>query len=263
MALKPSNNIRTKLKEFVFQDAHRQLINPKITPYRQAWVEDFLGESRQLFGIMQLHPSVFGTFPRVDYVSSAITWQLNYRKIDYTCMPTRSELPGGTKKPWPQKGSGRARHGSVNSPIFLKGGWAKGPRGPVTAYKLMPHFTLVNALTSMFSIKLAQNDLKIVDTIENYSSDDPVQLEKSLEERGWGPSVLIVDKTDRFPTALVEATSSINHINLMSTVGINTLSLAKHETVVVTHDAIREIESRILYQLLRTDLCETKVKYRD
>lgn len=178
-------------------------------------------------------------------------------------MPTRNELPGGTRKPWPQKGTGRARHGSTNSPIFLRGGWAKGPRGPVTAFKLLRHFDLVNALTSMLTIKLAQDDLKIVDTIDSYTSEDPKELENHFEDRGWGPSVLIVDKRDEFPQPLREATATLNHVNLMSTVGVNTLSMAKHETMVVTYDALRELEYRLLHQLVRTDLNDTRCKYRE
>lgn len=257
------NTIRSKVKDFGAQLKHTHLYNPKITPPRQAWVENFVGSPRELYGIVDLHPRIFGVFPRMDFASTAIRWQMKYRNIDYVSMPTRNELPGGTKKPWPQKGTGRARHGSVNSPIFLKGGWARGPRGPVTGYRLERHFRLVHALTSMLTIKLAQDDIKIVDSIDNYLSDDPKELEQDLEDRGWGPSVLIVDKRDMFPQGLVSATSTIGHVNMMSTVGLNTLSMSKHETMVITFDALREIEDRLLHQLVRVDLSETREKYRE
>jgi large subunit ribosomal protein L4 len=242
---------------------HTHLFNPKISPPRQAWVENFIGGPRQLLGIVELHPRIFGVFPRMDFASRAIAWQKKYRNINYVCMPTRNELPGGTRKPWPQKGTGRARHGSVNSPIFLKGGWAHGPRGPTTQFRLEPHFNLVNGLTSMLTIKLAQDDMKIVDSIESSISGDSGELEKSLEERGWGPSVLIVDKGNKFPENIKQASDSLNHVNLMSTTGLNTLSMCKHETMVITLDAIREIEDKLLFQLVRVDLNNTHAKYRD
>uniref|UniRef100_A0A6G1SNE4 Large ribosomal subunit protein uL4m n=1 Tax=Aceria tosichella TaxID=561515 RepID=A0A6G1SNE4_9ACAR len=260
-----TNKITNKLlKDLVgSQLKYTHLFNPKISPPRQAWVENFIGGPRELLGIVELHPKVFGVFPRMDYVSSAIIWQKSYRNINYICMPTRNELPGGTKKPWPQKGTGRARHGSTNSPIFLKGGWVRGPRGPTTQFRLEPHFNLVNALTSMLTIKLAQDDIKIVDSIEAAISEDPEELEKSFEDRGWGPSVLIVDKRNTFPENITRASSSLGHVNLMSLVGLNTLSLCKHETLVITLEALREIEDKLLHQLVRTDLSETRVRYRE
>ena len=256
-------SIRTRLKDFSFQQAYKHMFNPKITPPRQAWLENFIGQPKELYGIIELHPSVFGVFPRIDFITRAILWQYEYRKVDYLSMPTRNELPGGTKKPWPQKGTGRARHGSVNSPIFLRGGWAHGPRGPKTGFTLIPHFHLVNALTCMLTVKLAQDDLRIVDTLESYSSNCPKELEERFAERGWGPSVLLVDLKEECNPALIEATKSINHVNLMTTVGLNTLSMAKHETMVITYDALREVENRLLHQLVRTDLAETRPKYRE
>lgn len=257
------NNIRTKIKELGSQLKHTHLYNPKISPARQTWVENFVGSPRELFGIIELHPRIFGVFPRLDYASKAVQWQKSYRSIDYVSMPTRNELPGGTRRPWPQKGTGRARHASVNSPIFLKGGWARGPRGPVTGYKLEPHFRLVHGLRSMLTIKLAQDDIKVVDSIDSYLSDNPKELEQDFEDRGWGPSVLIVDKRDIFPQNLVLATSSLNHVNMMSTVSLNVLSMCKHETMVITFEALREIEDRMLHQLVRVDLSETRPKYRE
>lgn len=246
------------------QLSNTHLFNPKITPPRQAWVESFVGSSTKdkLIGIVELHPRIFGVFPRIDHISSAVKWQMNYRKIDYTCMPTRNELPGGTRKPWPQKGTGRARHGSTNSPIWLKGGWAHGPRGPVTGFRLMKHANLVNALRSMLTVKLAQDDLKIVDTIDTFTSSDPEELEREFEKRGWGPSVLIIDNVDVFPEQLAQACSSINHVNLMPTYGLNTLSMCRHETMVITLAAIRNVEQKLLHQLVRVDLNETHAKYR-
>lgn len=246
------------------QLTHTHLFNPKITPPKQAWVESFveIDQKRRLLGLVELHPRIFSAFPRIDHISKAVKWQMKYRKIDYTCMPTRNELPGGTQKPWPQKGTGRARHGSVNSPIFTKGGWARGPRGPVTGFRLLPFFDLVNALRSMLTVKLAQDDLKIVDTIGTFTSNDPKELEEAFEQRGWGPSVLIIDDVDEFPEQLSQACSMINHVNLMPTYGLNTLSMCRHETMVITLNALRKVEQQLIFQLTRVDLQNVHNKYR-
>lgn len=262
MALAASNLGQRIAKGLDVPLKHTHLFNPKISPPRQAWVENFIDSPRKLLGIIELHPKVFGVFPRLDYVSSIVQWQKTYRDINYVCMPTRNELPGGTRRPWPQKGMGRARHASIRSPIFIRGGWARGPRGPTTSFTIKPHFNLVNALRSMLTIKLAQDDIKIVDSIET-SIANADELEKKFEERQWGPSALIVDKTDEFPQALVSATQSLGHVNLMSATGLNTLSMCKHESLIITLDALREIEDKLLFQLVRVDLDNTHVKYRD
>lgn len=65
-------------------------------------------------------------------------------------------MPGGGRKPWPQKGMGRARHGSIRSPLFKGGGVAHGPRSPATHFYMLPFYQRVLGLTSTLSIKLAQ-----------------------------------------------------------------------------------------------------------
>lgn len=69
---------------------------------------------------------------------------------------SRAEMRGGGRKPWPQKGLGRARHGSIRSPLFYKGGAAHGPRSPKTYFYMLPFHKRVLGLTSTLSIKLAQ-----------------------------------------------------------------------------------------------------------
>lgn len=248
------NQIRSVSTETGFQLKNTHLFNHKLTPPRQAWLETFIGQKSKKLEILELHPCVFGVFPRPDHITKAVQWQKNYRKVDYLSMPTRNELPGGTRKPWPQKGTGRARHGSVNSPIFLRGGWARGPRGPTTNFYVLPHGFMVSALQSCLTMKLAQDDLKIVGSIDDYQNTNPEKLDEEFDMRRWGPSVLIVDKRDIFPEALVEACKKRTHVNLMPTYGINALSLIKHETLVITHQALREVEDKLLYQQTRVDL---------
>lgn len=228
------------------------LFNPKLTPPKQAWVEEF--SQKQKVGIVDLHPCVFGVYPRPEWVSEVIHWQKEYRRINFISMPSRNELPGGTRRPWPQKGTGRARHKSVNSPLWMKGGWARGPRGPETRFRMLPDHVLTNAMASMLTIKLAQDDLVIVRSIKDFDSQDEKRLEELVENRNWGPSVLIVDKCDIFPENISVASENIRHINLMPTFGLNVLSMAKHETLILTLDALEDIEEKLLFQFMRVNL---------
>ncbi|KAH8855105.1 39S ribosomal protein L4, mitochondrial [Schistosoma japonicum] len=138
---------------------------------RLAWLETLkpLGLSQSsntqsLVGMVDLHPDIFAVFPRIDLVHKNLYWQAHYRLIDWRCITTRAELPYGTrKKPWPQKKTGKARHGNRRTHIWLTGGQCKGPRGPESFFYVLPYNERLAGLLSMLTIKHAQNDLHIVD----------------------------------------------------------------------------------------------------
>ncbi|RWS27204.1 mitochondrial ribosomal protein L4-like protein [Leptotrombidium deliense] len=233
---------------------HTDMYNKHLTPPREAWLLNFDSMESRKLNIIELHPEIFAAFPRVDVIHENIKWQTTYSKINWIWLRTRAELAGSNRKPWPQKGTGRARHGSTTAPQWIKGGWCHGPRGPTSNFYMLDFHVRVNGLISALSIKFAQNDLKIVDTLEKFPSDDPQFLSDMMDKREWGPSVLIVDKNDIFPRNIALAAENINHINLMPVYGLNVFSMMKHETLVLTLEAAEEIERKLLYQLTRTDL---------
>jgi len=102
-------------------------------------------------------------------------------------------MPGGGRKPWPQKGLGRARHGSVRSPLFIGGGKAHGPRAPKSYLYMLNFDTRLMGLTSALSVKLAQDDLHIIESLD-IPTDEQQYIEQLVETRNWGPSVLLVDE---------------------------------------------------------------------
>ena len=99
---------------------------------------------------------------------------------DYSFCRTRAEMPGGGRKPWPQKKSGRARHGSTRSPLWHCGGKAKGPRGPKSYFYLISPDMKSKGLKAVLSAKMAQDDLHIVDNFESLPSEDPKVLTEFL-----------------------------------------------------------------------------------
>lgn len=136
----------------------------------------------------------------------------------YAHTKTRAEVRGGGRKPWPQKGMGRARHGSIRSPLWRGGGVAHGPRSPTPHFYMLPFYTRVAGLTATLSVKLAQDDLHIVDELE-IPTPEPSYIEQLIEERNWGPSVLFIDSYDIMPTNITLATDQIKHVNLMPVYG--------------------------------------------
>ena len=113
---------------------------------------------------------------------------------------------------------GRARHGSIRSPLFKGGGVAHGPRSHTTYFYMLSFYSRVAGLTSALSVKLAQNDLHIVDDLE-IPTVEPSYLEDLVEERNWGPSVLFVDTNDMMPRNMTLASDQIKHYNLMPAYG--------------------------------------------
>ena len=160
---------------------------------RQAWIENVDSINEEKLGLIELHPDIFAAQPRVDVIQENIEWQRKYRYVSFAHSKSRAEVRGGGRKPWPQKGGGRARHGSIRSPLFQGGGVAHGPRSPTTHFYMLPFFKRVLGLTSTLSVKLAQDDLHIIKDVEIPSTDPEFMLEL-IKERNWGPSVLIIDK---------------------------------------------------------------------
>jgi len=224
---------------------------PRVT--REAWVEtlDITGDTN-VAGIIELHPDVFAKYPRLDIIQENAAWQQKYKMINTSHTKTRAEVRGGGRKPWRQKGSGRARHGSIRSPLWKGGGVAHGPRFGTTHFYMLPFATRVMGLTSTLSAKFAQDDIKIVESLD-MSSDESGYLEQLCEDKSWGPSVLFVDDTDIMPRNITLATDDVGHMNLMPVYGVNVHSMLKHETLVLTVAAAMKIQEKLLYHLNRKD----------
>ncbi|XP_050405149.2 39S ribosomal protein L4, mitochondrial [Patella vulgata] len=225
---------------------------------KQAWLESLETVEENNIGLIDLHPDVFGAFPRIDLIHQNIQWQRLYKKISYETLQTRAEKRGGGRKPWPQKGMGRARHGSIRSPLWKGGGKAFGPRGPQSYFYMLSNNLRVGGLCSTLSIKFAQNNLHIVDSLE-IPTDDPEYMEDLIDTRFWGFSVLFVDDTDIMPRNISLAVQDLPSFNLMPTYGLNVYSMLKHETLVLTLAAVEKLEEKLLYQLHRT---ERQAKFR-
>ncbi|CAH4037858.1 unnamed protein product [Pieris brassicae] len=221
---------------------------PQYTKPREVWIENVDTVEEKKLGLFELHPLVYAATPRIDIIQRNVIWQRKFRWVSWAHTKTRAEVRGGGKKPWPQKGQGRARHGSIRSPLFRGGGVAHGPRSGKTHFYMLPFHLRIHGLTSTLSAKLAQDDLHVVKDLE-LPSDEPEYLIDLIESRNWGPSVLIVDDTDYAPRNLTVASDSLPHVNIMPVYGLNVYSMLKHDTLILTQSAAEKIEERILHYL--------------
>jgi len=225
---------------------------------RQIWVESLSSKETTVTSIMDLHPEVWAVYPRIDIIHANLVWQSKYNVVNYNHVKNVREMIysyGGGAKPWPQKGTGRARAGSIRAPQFIDGGKVHGPRGPKSLYYMLPWHMRVYGLTHTLSVKVIQDDVHVVDNLE-LPTDDPEYLTDLVRSRGWSPSVLMVDTEDIFPTHITAVTEEIPHINIMPVYGLNVNSMLKHETLVLTKRAVEDLTAKLLYALHRQDCVE-------
>ncbi|XP_070712706.1 large ribosomal subunit protein uL4m [Pempheris klunzingeri] len=228
-----------------------------------AWVDTLERRDGEPLGLAQLHPDVFAVPPRLDILHHVETWQRNYKRISHANTKIRSEVRGGGRKPWRQKGSGRARHGSIRSPIWKGGGVSHGPRGPTSYYYMLPMKVRVQGLKVALSSKLAQDYLYIVDSL-NIPTPDSQYLVDLIKHRRWGESVLIVDVGEEFPENILQATESLKTVNIIPAIGLNVHSMLKHEAVVLTLDTVKFLEEKLLWHDQRyTPLHPFRLPYSD
>ncbi|EEC01010.1 ribosomal protein L4, putative, partial [Ixodes scapularis] len=219
---------------------------PKFTQCREAWVENLDTVESEKLGLVPLHPKIFAGFPRIDTLHWNIHWQKNYQRVDWATAQTRAERRGGGRKPWPQKGTGRARHGSIRAPQWKGGGVSMGPRGPRTYFYMLPFFRRVEGLITALSVKFAQ----VTEMLCTFLCTSRATSHSS--RFGWH----CFRSTDYVPKNIAVACDQIKHMNIMPVYGLNVHSMLKYDTLVLTLSAAEEIEAKLLYQLNRTDIRE-------
>jgi len=226
---------------------------------REGWIENLNTiENDNTNELMKLHPDVWAIRPRLDIIHRNLEWQKWYKRIDWEYVKDRYEMDYfQNRRPWPQKGSGRARHSTVNSPIWIQGGKAHGNKGPRSYFHMLSYQLRVWGLIHTLSAKFAQDDVKFVQNLE-IPSDKPEYIEDLIDKRGWAMSTLFVDKSDVFPTNLTAATMSVLHVNMMPAYGLNVHDMIKHKNLVLTKAAVEHIEERLLFAQRRIDTREKR-----
>ena len=208
---------------------------------KQVWLKSL--ETGEKLAIVELHDFVFGVRPRIDIIHRVVVWQRAKIRAGTAKVKDRSEGRGGGKKPWRQKGLGKARHGSIRSPIWRGGGVVHGPRGPVSYDYTLPKKIRRLGLRSALSVKLSQGDLHIVDSLQ-LSSHKTKDFLALLEKRNW-KSVLFVDGGD-VDESMCRASANLQAVDILPSRGLNVYSILLRNTLVLTLGAVRMLEERLL-----------------
>lgn len=142
-------------------------------------------------GTVDLNPVVFGVEPNPDVMHQVVTAQLAARRAGTHSTKTRAEVRGGGRKPWRQKGLGRARHGSIRSPQWAGGGVAHGPK-PRDYSQRTPKKMRRLALRSALSIRAAEGQIKVVDSFDAWDTPKTKNAAALLDAMGATGKVLLI-----------------------------------------------------------------------
>ena len=189
-------------------------------------------------GDVELKEEIFGIIPNEDVVHSVVVNYLANQRQGTQSTKTRSEVSGGGKKPWRQKGTGRARKGSIRAPQWIKGGIALGPKPRSYSYRINKKEKRL-AVKSVLSSKVAENELVVLDKLEmnEVKTKNMVKVLNNLKLEG---KVLIVlpEKNENVQLS----SRNIEGVKTSLVNNMNAYELLKYNKLVVTLDTVKKIE---------------------
>jgi len=167
----------------------------------------------------------------------AVVSQLARRRQGTHDTKTRSEVRGGGRKPWRQKGTGRARHGTIRSPIWRGGGVVFGPHPRDYSYKL-PKKVRRLALKSALSAKVNSGDIVVLDELrlEYPKTGEMVKILKNLKA---DDALLVIAEWNE---AVAKSARNIPNIKSLEASGLNVYDILAYDKLVITKDAVARVE---------------------
>ena len=191
-------------------------------------------------GSVELGDNIFGLDPRVDILHRVVRWQRNRAQSGTHKVKTRSETSYSKKKIYRQKGTGGARHGDRNAPIFRKGGVYKGPTPRSHGHDL-PKKVRTLGLKHALSAKAKEGSLVILDKAT--SSGKTAELAKQVKNLGW-KRALVIDGAE-VNGEFAQAARNIEGLDILPTIGANVYDILKRDTLVLTKAGVEALEARL------------------
>ena len=192
-------------------------------------------------GEIDLSESVFGLPARADLLARVVRWQLARRQQGTHDTKEIGEISGGGRKPRPQKGSGRSRHGSTRSPQWRKGAVIFGPTPRSHAHEL-PKKVRALGLRTALSSKLSEGKLLVLDRA---SLDAPKTKDVANRFKALGlASALIIDG-EAVDANFAKAARNLPGIDVLPQQGANVYDILRRDVLVLTRAAIEKLEARL------------------
>jgi large subunit ribosomal protein L4 len=187
---------------------------------------------------LELNEAVFGIEPNEAVVHSVLVNFLANQRQGTQSTKTRSEVSGGGRKPWRQKGTGRARQGSIRAPQWIKGGIALGPKPRSYKYTVNKKERQL-AVKSVLSSKVLENELVVVDSLplNDIKTKEMVKALSNLKVEGKA-LIMLPEKNEN----VQKSARNIEGVKTTLVETINVYDLLKYNKLVVTEDTVKKLE---------------------
>ena len=196
-------------------------------------------------GEMELPEAIFGLKVKPEVVSQAVQAQLSVARVNRAHTKTRGEVRGGGKKPWRQKGTGRARHGSTRSPIWKGGGVTFGPRNDKNFAKKINKKMKRQAILMVLSGKFKDNEILLVDDLklEKIKTKDLAQIianfKKELKKDLDRSALLILPRAD---DKIILSARNLKNVGTIGAGSLNVLDLLSKKYLVIPRESVSAME---------------------
>ena len=192
-------------------------------------------------GEIELAEDIFAAPVRRDILARVVNWQLAKRRAGTHKTKGISDIQGTTKKPWKQKGTGRARQGSLRSPQFRGGAVIFGPVVRDHGFSLQKKVRRIG-LKSALSAKQAEGKLVVIDAAA-VKAPKTKELAQRFKKLGW-ESVLIIDGP-AVDESFARAARNIPKVDVLPQQGANVYDILRRDTLVLTRAAVEHLEARL------------------
>ena len=189
-------------------------------------------------GDITLNEEIFGIEPNESVVYDAIVMQRASLRQGTHAVKNRSAVRGGGRKPWRQKGTGRARQGSIRSPQWRGGGVVFGPTPRSYSYKL-PKKVRRLAIKSVLSEKVAENNLVAVDAL-SFDTPKTKEFKQVLTSLSIDSKVLVVLETENEVAGL--AARNLSNVTVTTSDNVTVLDVVANDKILATQTALTQIE---------------------
>ena len=187
---------------------------------------------------IELADSVFGIEPNENIVHAVLVNYLANQRQGTQSTKTRAEVRGGGKKPWRQKGTGRARQGSIRAPQWIKGGIALGPKPRSYKYTVNKKERRL-AIKSILSSKVLENELTVVDKLELAEIKTKTMVKALSDLKVEGKTLIVLaDKNEN----VLMSSRNIEGVKTILLNNINVFDLLKYNNLVLPLETVKKIE---------------------
>ena len=200
-------------------------------------IADLIDIKGEKVGEVEINDAIFNCEVKPYLIHDVVKMQLANRRSGTASTKTRKEVSGGGKKPYRQKGTGRARQGTSRSPVHVGGGTVFGPHPRDYGY-LLPKKVRRSALRSALTVRYTGANLKVLDKLEldTISTKTFSGIMKSLS---LTKPLFIIEKKDE---TVEKSARNIPYVKVLKAEGVNVYDVIRHEQLIMTLGALRKIE---------------------